>query len=181
MYTGEEFNNIDTKFYSHLAGDIFNGNDGMAGLKFSNWEGGVRVPLIYHWPGRIEGGKVLNQMVANYDMLSTFADMLDVEVPNKKDGLSYWPALFGNYSEKHEYVVFNSKLGPALVTADGWKIRYQKTADIYQLYFLPDDYTEANNLAAKYPEKVELLKKKLLIECGGKKVPQEPRISRLSY
>ena len=83
---------------------------GLAGLKFSNWEGGVRVPLIYHWPGKIEGGKVLNPLVANYDLLSTFADMLDVEVHNEKDGLSYWPALFGNSSEKHEYVVFNSKL-----------------------------------------------------------------------
>jgi arylsulfatase A-like enzyme len=142
MQTGKKFDNLITKYYSHLAGDVFNGNDGMAGLKRDNWEGGVRVPLIYHWPGRIEGGKVLDQMVSNYDMLSTFADMLEVEVPNQKDGLSYWPTFFGDTSDKHEYVVFNSKHGPALVTADGWKIRYQKTADIYQLYYLPDDYTE---------------------------------------
>jgi len=181
MQTGEKFDNLNTKFYSHLAGDVFNGNDGMAGLKRDNWEGGVRVPLIYHWPGKIEGGKVLNQMVANYDILSTFADLLDVEVLNKKDGLSYWSTFFGNTAEKHEYVLFNSKHGPALVTADGWKIRYQKTADIYQLYFLPDDYTEANNLADRYPEKVEKLKEILLSECGGETVPKEPRISRLSY
>ena len=94
---------------------------------------------------------------------------------------SYWPAFFGESAEKHEYVVFNSKHGPALVSADGWKIRYQKTADVYQLYFLPDDYTEAENLAAQYPEKVEALKKKLLMECGGKKAPPEPRMKPLSY
>ncbi len=181
MQTGEKFDNLNTKFYSHLAGDVFNGNDGMAGLKRDNWEGGVRVPLIYHWPGKIEGGEVLNPLVANYDLLSTFADMLDVEVPHKKDGLSYWPTLFGNSLEKHEYVVFNSKHGPALVTADGWKIRYQKTADIYQLYFLPDDYTEATNLADKYPEKIEMLKEKLFIECGGETLPKEPRMKPLSY
>lgn len=180
MQTGKKFNNLDTKFYSQLAGDVFNGNDGMAGLKRDNWEGGVRVPLIYHWPGKIEGGKVLDQMVANYDMLSTFADLLDVEVPNDKDGLSYWSAFFGDAEEKHEYVVFNSKHGPALVAADGWKIRYHKTADVYQLYFLPDDYTEARNLAAEFPEKLEMLKKKLLMECDGIKAPQEPRLKPLS-
>jgi len=181
MQTGEKFDNLTTKFYSDLAGDVFNGNDGMAGLKRDNWEGGVRVPLIYHWPGKIEGGIVLNPLVANYDLLSTFADMLDVEVPNQKDGISYWPVLFGNPSEEHEYVVFNSKLGPALVTADGWKIRYQKTADVYQLYYLPDDYSEEFNLADKQPEQLETLKKMLLDECGGEKLPEEPRIPRLSY
>lgn len=179
MQTGEKFNNIDTKYYSHLAGDVFNGNDGMAGLKRDNWEGGVRVPLIYHWPGNIEGGMVLNQMVSNYDMLSTFADLLKVEVPVKKDGISYLPALFNKTGNKHEYVVFNSTLGPALVTADGWKIRYQKSANIYQLYFLPDDYIEAKNLAEKHPEKMENLKAILLEECGGLIAPKEPRLPRL--
>lgn len=181
MRTGKRFDNLNTKFYSAVAGDVFNGNDGMAGLKRDNWEGGVRVPLVFHWPGRIEGGAVLNQMVANYDLLSTFADMLDIEVPNPKDGVSYWPALFGKPAEKHEYVVFNSKHGPALVGADGWKLRYQKTVDVYQLYFLPDDYAEEENLADEYPEKVEALRKKLLMECGGEKAPQEPRMPALSY
>lgn len=181
MKTGEKFNNLDTKYYSNLAGDVFNGNDGFAGLKRDNWEGGVRVPLIYHWPNNIEGGKVLNQMVSNYDLLSTFADMLNVEVPTEKDGISYLPALYEKPSEKHEYVVFNSKLGPALVTADGWKVRYQKTAETYQLYYLPDDYTEANKLNEKYPEKLELLKTKLLEECGGEAAPKEPRAGRIVF
>ncbi len=60
-------------------------------------------------------------------------------------------------------------------------MRYQKTADLYQLYYLPDDYSEANNLADKHPEKVEKLKKILQSECAGETFPKEPRISRLSY
>ena len=151
----------------------------MAGLKRDNWEGGVRVPLIYHWPGNIEGGKVLDPLVANYDLLSTFADMLNVDVPVEKDGLSYLPALYDKPSEEKEYVVFNSVRGPALVTQDGWKIRYQKTADVYQLYYLPDDYTEANNLSEKHPGKMASLKEKLLVECDGIVVPKEPRLPRL--
>ncbi len=43
---GQKFDNIKNKYYSNLNGDIFDGNDGMAGLKRSNWEGGLRVPLI---------------------------------------------------------------------------------------------------------------------------------------
>ena len=152
----------------------------MAGLKRDNWEGGVRVPLIFHWPGNIEGGKISEQMVANYDMLSTFADMLNVEIPIEKDGISYLPALYEKESERHEYVVFNSKWGPALVTNDGWKIRYQKIAKVYQLYYLPDDYIEANNLAENNQEKLEELKIKLLEECEGEIVPKEPRLPRLA-
>ncbi len=181
ILTGEKFDNLTTKYYSHLAVDIFNGNDGMAGLKRDNWEGGVRVPLIYHWPGKIKGGIVLDRMVANYDLLSTFSDMLDVETPPGKDGISYWPALFGNTATAHNYVVFNSTLGPALVASDGWKIRYQKTAEVYQLYYLPDDYTESNNLAVKHPEKLEHLKQLLMNECDGEAAPAEPRLPRLSY
>lgn len=179
MQTGERFDNVETRYLSHLAGDVFNGNDGMAGLKRDNWEGGVRVPLIFHWPGNIEGGKVMDQMVANYDMLSTFAEMLQVDIPVKKDGLSYWKSLFGKANQKHEYVVFNSKLGPALVSKDGWKIRYQKSADLYQLYFLPNDYSEASNLAEQNPTKLEELKKILLKECNGELSPKEPRLPRV--
>ncbi len=153
----------------------------MAGLKRDNWKGGVRVPLIYHWPNNIDGGRVLDQMVANYDLLSTFADMLNVEVPDNKDGISYLPALYNKSSEKHEYVVFNSKMGSALVTTEGWKIRYQKTAEIYQLYYLPDDYIEAKNLAEQFPEKMEALKIKLLEECGGEAAPKEPRLPRITF
>jgi arylsulfatase A-like enzyme len=48
MQTGEKFDNVHTKYYSELVGDVFSGNDGMAGMKRDNWEGAVRVPLIYH-------------------------------------------------------------------------------------------------------------------------------------
>ena len=150
MKTGERFDQIETKYYSELAGDVFNGNDGMAGLKRDNWEGGVRVPLIYHWPKKITGGKTINQVVANYDLLSTFADFLDVEIPSEKDGLSYLPSLLGKQQKlQHNFIVYASFHGPALVSNDGWKLRYFGPKELYQLYYLPDDYREANDLADK--------------------------------
>lgn len=168
MKTGERFDNITTKYYSDLVGDVFNGNDGMAGMKRDNWEGGVRVPLIYHWPGKIEGGKTVHTRVANYDMINTFADMLNIELSGEKDGQSYFSELIGQKkNNEHDFIVFGSFHGPALVTQEGWKLRYYAPKKLYQLYYLPNDYKEENNLAEQYPERVTELKEKLIAECDG--------------
>ncbi len=58
-------------------------------------------------------------------------------------------------------------MGPAIVTQDGWKLRYFLEGDIFQLYYLPEDYTEEMVLNEKYPDKVKQLKSILLDECGG--------------
>jgi arylsulfatase A-like enzyme len=165
--TGEFFNNITTKYYSDLAGDVFDGNDGMAGLKRSNWEGGVRVPLIVSWPGKIKQGLSSNALVANYDFISTMADLVGFNLPVTKDGISYLPILLGEKSKPHDYVVYSSFMGPALVTNDGWKLRYFVPKDIFQLYFLPNDNKEEKNLISENKEKAEQLKKLLSKECNG--------------
>ncbi|MFV0591766.1 MAG: sulfatase-like hydrolase/transferase [Draconibacterium sp.] len=168
MLTGEQFDNINTKFYSETGGDVFNGNDGMAGLKYNNWEGGVRVPLIIKWPGITPKGKAVDNLVANYDLLSTFADILGVDLEEQKDGLSLLPVLTGeNPDAEHDYTVNASMQGGMLVTKDGWKLRHFYPKSIFQLYYLPDDYREEHNLAEQYPEKVQELKGILLKECNG--------------
>ncbi|GGW47762.1 arylsulfatase [Arenibacter certesii] len=167
METGEFFDNIDTKFYSGIAGDVFDGNDGMAGIKRSNWEGGVRVPLIVRWPGKIKPGATSNTLVANYDFMATMAHLLDYKVPEAKDGVSYLPELLGQKGRSQEYVVYSSFIGPAIVTHDGWKLRYFAPKDIFQLYFLPNDYREECNIITQKKEKAEEPKSILIEECGG--------------
>ena len=167
METGEFFDNVETKYYSELAGDVFDGNDGMAGVKRSNWEGGVRIPLIVKWPGKIKEGITSNALVANYDLLSTMADLVNYELPVKKDGISYLPELTGEQYDEHDYVVYSSFMGPALVSNDGWKIRYFAPKELYQLYYLPNDYREENNLIEKNREKAEELIKILKEECNN--------------
>lgn len=165
--SGGKFDNIHNKYYSEVNGDIFDGNDGMAGLKRSNWEGGVRVPLIWYWKGKIRSGLSSNQLVANYDILNTISDLAAAQNVEGKDSKSYAETLLGGKSEEKDYTIFSSNLGPAIVTKDGWKLRYHLMADVFQLYFLPEDYREENVLNDQHSEKVEMLKTILLEECDG--------------
>lgn len=166
VHTGELFDNITTRFTSETGGDIFDGNDGMSGLKRANWEGGFRVPLFWYWKNKIKPGQVSTQMVANYDLLNTLAEIVGIPQFEEKDGESYAPLLFGKSVEPRDYTFISSKtMGPAIISKDGWKMRYYMPGDVFQLYYLPDDYTEENELSKKYPEKLEELKQRLYKEC----------------
>ena len=146
MQTGTLFDDYTDKYYSDLAGDIFNGNAGMAGLKRSNLDGGVHIPLIFYGEGIIPAGVKSQELVSNYDFLPTIAEMLQVSLPVKKDGISFLPTLVkGEKIPAGRYVVFGSNYGPGILTGEGWKLRH--------------------DLSGQYPEKVEKLKKILLKEC----------------
>ncbi|PZX55767.1 arylsulfatase [Algoriphagus chordae] len=168
MQTGERFDDLERKYYSDLAGDVFDGNGGRAGMKRSNLEGGINVPLIIRWPGKIKKGRVSNQLIANYDILPTLADITGYTQKHNIDGLSFYKELVEDSSfEGHESVVYSSYTGPTLISKDGWKLRTHLNKDAFELYFLPDDFREENDLSKEFPEKFEELKSKLLELCDG--------------
>ncbi|MEN7551678.1 arylsulfatase [Rapidithrix thailandica] len=169
MQTGEVFDNLENKYYSDLGGDVFDGNKGRAGLKRSNLQGGIEVPLIVRWPERIRPGRVSKRLVANYDLLPTIAGITGFSGPLQTDGISFLPELNGETSVEsgHDFVVYASFLGPTLITREGWKIRTYLHKNIFELYYLPEDYREEKNLAEKYPERLEELKSKLISACDG--------------
>ena len=106
-------------------------------------------------------------MVSNFDLLNTIAEITGQPQINSKDGISYAQTLFGRQSEEREYTVYSSYMGPAIVTKDGWKLRYFSPKDIFQLYNVAEDYKEQNELSDSYPERVEQLKRILIEECDG--------------
>lgn len=168
LQTGELFDDFKDKYYSGPAGDVFDGNAGLAGLKRSNLEGGVNIPLAFYWKGHIPAGAASEDMVANYDFLPTVADMLGIRLKTAKDGISYWPVLQGKRNKHADrYVVFGSNYGPAIVTADGWKLRYFRAAGVFELYDLNADPQERHDLINSYSDRAEQLKKLLLEECAG--------------
>ncbi|MBB4078019.1 arylsulfatase A-like enzyme [Lewinella aquimaris] len=164
---GNRFDQVKTRFTTAAIGDVFDGNDGMSGHKRSNWEGGTRVPLFWYWKGHIAPHSVSEQMVSNYDFLNTLAEIIGQPPVENKDGVSYAGTLFGRESVPRTYTVTSSMMGPAIVTHEGWKLRYVRAHDLYQLYCLPDDYSEQHDLAGTQEQRVSELKAILLDKCGG--------------
>ena len=168
LYGGKPFDNVDSKFYSYLCGDVFNGNDGMAGLKFSSWEGGTRVPWIVRWPERFRVGETTDAMMAAYDLMPTIAELLDVRMPDGKDGQSFLATLTGSGIEApHDPIVFASGVGPAIVTEDGLKVRRVIDRNRFQLFDLRSDPGEEHDLAGDDPQRAAALGERLLAACGG--------------
>lgn len=168
LASGRLFDNYQNKYYSKESGDVFDGNAGMAGLKRSNLEGGIHIPLVFYCKGLIPQGKECNALVSNYDFLPTMADLLKVSLPVRKDGKSFLPALLrGKAPHGDRYLIFGSNEGPAIIQSDGWKLRFYLPANAYELFFLPDDPQERRDLSKEAPEKAEKLKQILLKECGG--------------
>ncbi len=166
---GNPLDDITTKFYSETGGDVFDGNDGMAGLKFSSWEGGTRIPYMVRFPGKVTPGSLSDHMLTNYDLMPTLADFIETEMPQDKDGVSFLPTLLERHEDQqhHEWVIYASRLGPALVTSDGWKLRYINRTDSFQLYHLPNDYREENDISADHPDLVARLRGWMHNACDG--------------
>ena len=55
---------------------------GLRGMKADAWENGHRMPFIMRWPGHIAPGSVNDQLICFTDLMATFADMLDVQLPD---------------------------------------------------------------------------------------------------
>lgn len=160
---GNAFDTWDYVYTSRRAGDKFDGNDGFSGKKWSNCEGGIRVPLVFRFPAGIRAGKVLNQLVCNYDLLPTFADMLNVPLSTEKDGVSLFPLLFEakDSLSSYRFVVNASDNGSCIVDSEGWKLRYNKKRNVYRLFYLPEDYQEQTDLKDINKDKYEQLRQEL--------------------
>jgi len=79
-----------------LEGGAINGasNAPLRGSKAQLWEGGIRVPFFMAWPGRIEPGRVSDQIVSTLDLFPTFARLAGARTPDDLEGVDLAPALF---------------------------------------------------------------------------------------
>jgi hypothetical protein len=90
---------------SDAAFSIFDSNDGLPGYKGQLMEGGLRVPLIAHWPGRIQAGSTSESIFAFWDMMPTWVELAGINAPQPIDGISMVPALLRQTSDYvHDYL-----------------------------------------------------------------------------
>jgi len=145
--------------------------------KGSYYEGGIRVPLVFSWPGQIEQDVWLEDPVINLDFYPTLLELTHQDPKTKLDGLSLWPLLnsSGELAERELYFHFPVYLqayrpgkddgrDPLFRTRPGsvirkgeWKLHYYYEDGGTELYNLVNDPGERNNLAFELPEKTELL------------------------
>ncbi|MGL4292345.1 MAG: arylsulfatase [Bacteroidales bacterium] len=136
---------------------FFNGNGIYRGFKRDLYEGGIRVPMIVSWPGRISPGTETSFMCSFWDMMPTFREMIGAKTKNKEDGLSIYPLLTGTKGQKeHEYLYFEfQELGGRQALRRGdWKLLHLniRNKPVYELYNIAADPQEKYNRIAEYPE-----------------------------
>ena len=138
------------------AGDLqgkFKGSGPLRARKGSLQEGGIRVPMIARWPGRIAPGTVSRHISCFHDMMPTFAELAGAALEKPTDGISMTPTLLGRGEQKqHPYLYWELKNARAVRLGRFKAVRAK--AGI-QLFDLDNDLAESTDVAAKQPDVVK--------------------------
>ena len=145
--------------------EFFDSNGALRGHKRDLYEGGIRVPFVARWPGKIQPGTQCDIPVAMWDVLPTCLEIAGVQTPAEVDGISYLPALLGktDSQKKHEYLywAFYERGGKQAVRWKDWKgVRDNVGKDpdsTLEHYDLAADLGETNNVAEHNPDVVKRL------------------------
>lgn len=149
--------------------DFFNRDGLLQGTKRSTHEGGIRVPFIVRWPGKVAAGTTNDHQLAFYDLMPTFCELAGIENYEEKyanpqlendyfDGISFVSTLTGEgEQEKHEFLYWEfHETNMMGLRMGNWKMVVKNgTASLYDL---ATDLHENTNVAAKYPAIVKKMK-----------------------
>jgi arylsulfatase A len=144
--------------------EFFESAKPLNGLKGSVYEGGIRIPYIAKWKGRITPGTESDHMSAFWDFLPTCCEMIGEKPPKNIDGISMLPALLGDTKNQTQHKYLYWELGnQQAIRAGDWKLlrSFDKKSGkaTVELFNIANDIAEQHNLAKSTPEKVaELLK-----------------------
>lgn len=132
------------------------------GTKGTLYEGGLRIPMIARWPGKIAAGRVSDLLWYFPDVLPTIAELTTTPATKDTDGLSIVPELLGEAAagrpqSTHEYLYW--ELGNQVaVRAENWKAIQPNPKRPWELYNLDADVSETTDLAAAHPDVLARLK-----------------------
>ncbi|MEO7412489.1 MAG: arylsulfatase [Opitutaceae bacterium] len=129
----------------------------LTGMKRTLTEGGIRIPFIARWPGRIKAGTESKHVGYFGDLMATFAELGGGTAPAKLDSISLVPTLLGRGTQKkHDYLYwefYENGVSQAVLLDGHWKgLRLKSTTAPVQLFDLTTDLGEQTNLAEKRPE-----------------------------
>jgi arylsulfatase len=157
------------------------GNTPLKWYKQNTFGGGIRDPLIIHWPKGIKDrGGIRKQFHFVSDIVPTILDILDIEPPSNYKGIDQIPISGTSMAytfdapdvSTQKNVQYFEMFGHRGIWADGWKaVTYHNKGDPYkddewELYHLDEDFSECNNLATENPKKLRELIDLWWIEAG---------------
>lgn len=155
------FDNTLIIFMSDNGGNTAHGanNAPLHGRKGDIWEGGYRVPMLFHWPKEVPAGKRFDYPVTALDFYPTFARLAGATIPEGKklDGLDIWSDFMAGQNPREHGMIFAVRYRGAFsevgARRDQWKItRTAKTP--WKLFNLNEDIGEVHDLSAQFPQVV---------------------------
>jgi len=145
------------------------------GGKFSNYEGGHRVPAVARWPGHIRAGWKSDELALGMDLLPTILDIAGIGIPEhrKLDGISIKNHLLDQADLPERKVFFGYEPGLGTAMRDGqWKMLTKD--DVVELYDLSRDIKETTDVKDKYPRRTKKMKE--AIEKWKLEVSFDPKV-----
>ncbi|MSU22624.1 MAG: N-acetylgalactosamine-6-sulfatase [Opitutus sp.] len=136
--------------------EFFTASGPLRGIKRSLTDGGIRVPFLARWPGKIKAGAVSDHVGYFGDLMATWAELGGGQPPAKLDSISLGPTLFGRGRQaKHEYLYwefYEQGVSQAVLLDGHWKaLRLLKPDAPINLFDLASDLAEKPDVAAQNP------------------------------
>ncbi len=136
-------------------------NSPLRGAKGTTWEGGMRVPCIARWPGRIGSGRMTAELATAMDLFPTFAALAGAELPGDRtiDGRDIGPLLFDDDAPSpHEAIFYYRMNDLEAVRVGRWKLHVAKGGtECRHLYDLHADRGESADVVHRHPDVVARL------------------------
>ena len=132
------------------------------GGKGNLYEGGLRIPFIVRWPGKIAPGQTSDFLFNQVDILPTLADLTGTEPPSDIDGLSILPELIGPQQagrpQKQHLFLYWEHGSQTAIRMKNWKAIQTKKDNQWELYDLNTDLSETRDIAHQYPQIIQQMK-----------------------
>ena len=172
---------VDYKFFESVGP--------LRGLKGSLYEGGIRVPMIARWPGKIKPSSTTDHVSAFWDVMPTLAEVAGVDPPKQIDGISFLPTLLDRPEQQQQreflYWEFTGYGGQQALRLGDWKavrqnmLRPKNPEPLkIELYNLKHDIGESRDVGAEHPEIVARMRQIMQAEHVPSELFAMPPIDR---